>query len=126
MASFSLFHIPPLLIATSLTIGGMMPFWNPEGAIRAFGLPDRIAVSKPAQSCFTVYSSRATVHGAAIWILYLRGNLSAVDTLLSVLIYATAIDGYVCWKEGVRGSAVFRMTAGFIVSGWGLFNLTSR
>jgi len=48
-ASFSLYHIPTLFVATATTFGGLIPFFNAEDAIREFGLPERIAISKPAQ-----------------------------------------------------------------------------
>jgi hypothetical protein len=42
-ANFALRHVPPLLVATALTFGGLMPFFNAEDAILEFGLPKRIA-----------------------------------------------------------------------------------
>jgi hypothetical protein len=107
-------------------IGAVMPLWNPQGAIRAFGFPERIATSQPAQACFTVYGARATCLGMAIWIFYLQGKLQAVDTILALQSYATAVDAYVCWREGVPQKALLRALAGVLVGGWGLLGLTSR
>jgi hypothetical protein len=47
-ANFSLRHIPTLFVATTTTFGGAMPFYNAEYAIKKFGLPERIAVSREA------------------------------------------------------------------------------
>jgi hypothetical protein len=110
-------HIPPLLLASVFTIGGMMPFWNAPGAIRSFGLPEHIANSKAAQTCFTVYSSRMTAWGIGMWTFWFRNNLKAIDTMLSLLLYVGAVDGYVCWKEGVPSKS--RTVQSFLwTAGW--------
>jgi hypothetical protein len=119
-------HVPPLLLASVFTIGGMMPFWNAPGAIRSFGLPEHIANSKLAQTCFTVYSSRMTAWGIGMWTFWFRNNLKAIDTMLSLLLYVGAVDGYVCWKEDVPNQGLFRAFSGVLVGGWGLLCLTSR
>ncbi|KEF63280.1 uncharacterized protein A1O9_01257 [Exophiala aquamarina CBS 119918] len=119
-------HIPPLLAATSMGIGAVVPLWNPVAAIRAFGLPDRIATSPPAQAVFKVYGARSTCFGAAIWIFYLQGKLEAVDTILALQSYATVVDAWVCWREGVPRTALMRALAGVLVGGWGLLGLTQR
>jgi hypothetical protein len=102
-----------------------MPFWDPAGAIRLFGLSERIAVAQPAQLSFMIYSSRATTIGAAMWIFYLRGNLKAVDTLMALLFYASQVDAYACWLEGEIGSAWFRGLTGLFVGGWGFLGVTA-
>ncbi|RFU27840.1 hypothetical protein B7463_g8495, partial [Scytalidium lignicola] len=119
-------HIPPLLIATGQAIGGLTPFWNPAAAIRAFGLPERIATAQPAQLSFMIYGSRATIIGAAMWISYLRGNLRTVDTLMMLNLYGCAVDAYVSWLEGEIGKAWFRGLLAVFVGGWGFLGLTSR
>jgi hypothetical protein len=126
MPSFRLLHVPPLLAATAMTIGAIMPFWDPEGAIRLFGLPERIATSQPAQACFTLYGARATCLGMAIWIFYLQGKLKSADTILALQGYVAAVDAYICWQEGVPKKAIFRALVGVIVGGWGALGLTSR
>ena len=67
-----------------------------------------------------------TAFGMAIWIFYLQRKLKAVDTVLSLMLYVAAVDGWVCWKEGVPGQGVFRFCAGLVVGGWGLLGLTSN
>jgi hypothetical protein len=125
-ACFHPFHIPPLLVASALTFGGLIPFWNPAGAILEFGLPERIAISQPAQACFVVSGARVSALGMAMWIFHLKGMLVGVDVILALLGYVGAVDAYVCWKEGVVGSAVFRGAAGVIIGGWGLLGLTAK
>ncbi|KAK5045323.1 hypothetical protein LTR84_009429 [Exophiala bonariae] len=125
-STFRPLHIPPLLAASAMGIGALMPLWNPRAAIRAFGFPERIAISEPAQACFTVYGARSTCLGAAIWIFYLQGKMQAVDTILALQIYTTAVDAYICWREGVPQKAVMRVFAGVLVGGWGISGLTSR
>jgi hypothetical protein len=49
-ARFGLRHIPPLFAAATTTFGSVIPFFNAEYAIHEFGLPQRRAISKPAQA----------------------------------------------------------------------------
>jgi len=54
-----------------------MPFWNPDGA-------------------------GTSALGMAIWVFYLQGKLVAVNTILVLQAYVSAVDGYVQWQEGLR------------------------
>jgi hypothetical protein len=122
---FALRHIPPLLLATTTTVGGFMPLWDPEGAIRLFGLPQRIAISKTAHPLMILSSARISAIGIAIWMLYLRKNYEAVDVVLTSIGWIGVIDGYVCWNEGVPGKAVMRSTSSLLAMLWGVFGMTS-
>jgi hypothetical protein len=122
---FSLRHIPPLFLATTFTVGGFMPLWDPEGAIRLYGLPPRIATSKTAHPVMILSSARISAIGMSIWMLYLRKNYEAVDVVLITFGWIGVIDGYVCWKEGVPGKAVMRSTSSLLVMLWGLLGMTS-
>ena len=73
--NFALLHIPPLLVAAALTFGGLIPFFNAEYAILEFGLPSRVAISKPAQSIMIVSSARITAIGLALLTFYFGGQL---------------------------------------------------
>lgn len=64
--------------------------------------------------------------GVSMWIFYLRGELKTLDTLMALLFWAGVSDGYLCWKEGVPGKALFRFFSGLVVGGWGFLGLTSR
>lgn len=126
LTSISPWHIPPLFIATAFTLGGLLPLYAPRRAMLEYGLPERIAAAPAAHTPFAIYGSRTTILGVALWIFYLRGQLREVDTLLGLLVGAGAVDGYLCWKEGVPGQGVFRFVSGLLVGGWGLFGLSSR
>lgn len=123
--SFSPRHIPPLFIASAFTLGGLLPFWKPDRAIREYGLPGHIATSRAAHTTFAIYGSRVTIMGALMWNFYLRGDFGALDTCMAVLFWAGVADGYLCWKEGAVGSAWFRLLSSVAVSSWGLFGMTS-
>jgi hypothetical protein len=112
-------------MATGQAVGGLTPFWDPAGAIRAFGLPERIATARPAQLGFMIYGSRATIIGVAMWISYLRRDPQTVDTLMMLNLYGCAVDAYVSWSEGEIGKAWFRGLLGVFVGGWGLLGLTA-
>lgn len=101
-----------------------MPFFNAEYAIREFGLPQRIAVSKPAQSIMILSPARITTIGLALFTFYFQEKLEVVDTVLVLLGYVGLVDGYVCWLEGVPGKAVFRLASGLAIAAWGWFGMT--
>ena len=126
MSTFSPYHTLPLFIGTALGVGGLMPFWNPAGAIREFGLPERFAISQPVQQSFVISGARVSVLGAATWIFYLQGNLAAVDTIMSLMLWVGAVDGYVCWREGVPSKALMRAASGLIIGGWGMLGLSQK
>ncbi|KAL4877416.1 hypothetical protein BJY04DRAFT_198326 [Aspergillus karnatakaensis] len=123
---FTLHHLPPLFVATATTLGGTIPFFAPERATLDFGLPQRIAISKPAQSVMILQGGRITALGLALWTFYIQGKLEEFDTILAILGYVGLVDGYVCWKEGVPGKAVFRTVSGLVIAAWGFAGLTSR
>ncbi|KAL4810665.1 hypothetical protein BDV18DRAFT_155277 [Aspergillus unguis] len=123
---FTLSHIPPLFVATSTMLGGLLPFFNAEKAILDFGLPPRIAASKPAQSIMILKCGRITALGMILWTFYAQGKLVEFDTVMTILgVYVGLVDGYVCWKEGVPGKAVFRAVSGLVIGAWGGYGLTS-
>ena len=123
--NFAFYHISPLLVATALTFGGLIPFYNAEYAISEFGLPPRIAKSNSAQSVMIVSSARVTAIGLAMFTFYYRGQHEAVDTILTILGYVGLVDGYVCWYEDVPRRALFRASSGILIATWGWFGLTA-
>ncbi|KAF4610378.1 hypothetical protein G7Y89_g15741 [Cudoniella acicularis] len=122
---FVLRHIPPLLIATTISLGGTMTFFNVEKAIQTFGLPQRIAISKTAQPVMTLSSARISAIGISIWALYLGNHFEAVDVVCATMGYIALVDGYVCWKEGVPGTAAWRTASTALVALWGLMGMTA-
>jgi hypothetical protein len=123
--NFALRHIPPLLVATALTFGGLMPFFNAEHAIEDFGLPKRVAISKPAQSIMIASSARGTAIGLALFTFYFQNKLAEVDTIMSILEYVGLADGYVCLLEDVPNKALFRTVSGSLIAAWGVFGMTT-
>ncbi|TKX25760.1 hypothetical protein C1H76_1906 [Elsinoe australis] len=127
MPAFSNFqprHFPALLLATTLALGGTMPLFNGERAIQEFGLPQRIAISKPAQTVMTTSSARVSAVGLSIWAMYFNGHYQAIDIVMASLGYVGIIDCWVCWKEGVTGKAIFRVLAGSFISVLGFLKTT--
>jgi hypothetical protein len=122
---FTLRHILPLLLATTTAFGGFMPLRDPEGAIRLFGLPRRIVISKTAHPVMILSSARISTIGIAIWMLYFRKPYEAIDIVLTSIGWIGVVDGYVCWKEGVPGKAVMRSTSSFLAALWGVFGMTA-
>ncbi|KAL2819087.1 hypothetical protein BDW59DRAFT_151683 [Aspergillus cavernicola] len=123
-SNIALNHIPPLFVATTTTFGGFIPFFNAEYAIKEFGLPDRVAISKPAQSVMMTSAARISALGMAIFAFYSQDKLKEVDTIMAILGYVGLADGYVCWKEGVPGRGVFRAASGLAIAAWGWWGMT--
>lgn len=124
--SFELRHLPGLLIASAETFGGFWSLFNAEGAILAFGLPEPIARSAPAQTTMFIASSRISTIGMIIFALYGQGNLAAVDTVLAVMrFYVGVMDGYLCWREGRPRMGLFRSACAFIVAAVGMAGCTA-
>ena len=91
-----------------------------------FGLPKRIAESPTAHSPFVLMTAR--IHAIAFMMdaLYLQGNYAGVDTVMAILgTWVTAIDVWICLREGVRSTAVFRGISGGLVGLWGLYGMTA-
>lgn len=118
-------HFPGLFLATTFTFGGMIPLFNEQRAMREFGLPERIVASREAQSVMIVYSGRMTMVGMLMYYFYGKGQYAAIDAILASLAYAGMIDGYVCWREGARGSAIFRLASSVLVAGLGAMGVTA-
>jgi hypothetical protein len=119
-------HIPALLLATTITIGGAMPFWaGPEKSLEAFGFPSRISTAKAAHPLIITQSARISALGAAIWVLYLRGHFEAVDIVIASFGYVGIVDSYTCYKEGVPKAALNRGLSTGLIALWGLFGMTN-
>ncbi|KAI9901032.1 hypothetical protein N3K66_002849 [Trichothecium roseum] len=125
IGGFSARHIPSLFIATTFTLGGLLPFWDPARAMREYGFPGHVADARAARSPFAAYGSRTTMIGVLMWACYARRDLVFLDTILSSLLVAGVADGYLCWREGVPGRGVFRFACSVALGGWGLLGLTS-
>ena len=124
---YRLSDIPPLLVATATTFGGLWPFWAPRDAMLEFGLPKRIADNPLTHSVMAISSARTSALGLLIFIFYSQGRFSEVDTVLCVMGFCLgAADGYICWKEAVPRRGLFRATMGLVIAGWGLAGWTSR
>ncbi|KAF7508629.1 hypothetical protein GJ744_009021 [Endocarpon pusillum] len=104
--NLTLRQVPPFFVATALTFGELMPFFNAEYAILEFGLPERIAIFKAAQSIMIISSASITAIGVSIFTFCLQEKFAAVDTILAILGYVGSVDGYVCGLEDVPSNAV--------------------
>lgn len=119
-------HILPLLLATQITIGGMMPFTHgPEASLLKFGFSRKIATSKEAWPVMTVGSARVTTIGIALLGLYAGGHYEAMDILFASTGWLSVIDGIICFKEGASGSMAFRVVLTSMVALWGLLGMTT-
>ncbi len=123
---FHLLHVPGLLVASLITYGGTKPILYPAAAVIEFGLPQSIADQPAAYPGFMSYGACVSIIGMSMWIFYLRGNLAAVDTMLSSILYLGAVEAYVFYLHGIPEGVIFRATAGVLIGGWGLLGMTTR
>jgi hypothetical protein len=125
MATFTWRTLAPLFPATALTIGGFYPFFTAPPAMREFGLPEStIAAGPHAHNLFLLHGGHCTVHGLAMWITFLRGDLRGLDILTALLIGDALTQSYVCYLEGSQQGAWFRLTTGVAISFWGFLGIT--
>ncbi|KAF4548416.1 Hypothetical protein D9617_28g065220 [Elsinoe fawcettii] len=117
-------HIPALLLAATITIGGTMPLYNPERAILTFGLPQRIASVRETWPVMASGSARVSAMGLGIWAMYFAGHTKAIDVFMSSFIYIGIVDGWICYQEGVTGAALFRLISSTAVSLIGFMKVT--
>lgn len=123
---FAARHLPPLLLATILSIGGTMSFTHgSEAALLKFGFPQQIAGSKAAWPVIKIEGSRVTTIGVALWGMYLGGHLEAMDILFAAMGWMAFVDGVVCSQDALPGKATFRASSTGIVALWGLLGMTS-
>jgi len=120
-------HIFPVLIMTAISISCFPAYFNTPYAIHElFGLPKHIANSPAAQSPFILMTGRVHAISFMLWAFYLKGNYEAVDTVMAIFgTWVTAIDVWICMREGVKSKALFRGVLGGLVGLWGLCGMTA-
>lgn len=98
-------HIPALLVASSMTFGGMWPMFNARRAMLEFGLPALVADTPQAAPVMIIDGARTTIIGLLVFMFYSRGQMELVDTLMAVTgAYAGLVDRWVVCSSGRRGT----------------------
>ncbi len=120
-------HLFPLFTMTSVTLMSFPAYFNTPFAMHnLFGLPQRIATSPTASSPFILMTARIQAIGIMMCVFYAKGEYAAVDTVMAILgTWVTAVDVWICLKEGVRDKAVFRGVMGGLVGLCGWMGLTA-
>ena len=117
-------HIPPLLVAIALNLGGLFLFFVPEACITESELPPSHFTISSAQIFFGAVGSRTTAFALMMWALYLQRKYAATNTILISMTYIGLADVFICWKEGSVGVAVMRGVSWLAIGGWGFFRIT--
>lgn len=124
--TFTLGHIPALLVGTAMTFGGMWPMCDARGAMLEYGFPARIADTRACAPVMVMGTVRTSIIGMLVFIFYARNQLDAVDTIMALTgAYAGVVDSYLVWKEGRHGKAVFRLISCLLISAWGVAGWTA-
>lgn len=126
LANIHLRHAPALLVASTMTFGGMWSLFDPRGSMHEFGFPSRIATTPAAAPVFQTGNARTTVIGLLTFYFYARDQLSVVDVILAVTgAYCGLLDSYVVWREGNPKKAAFRLVSSGFLSVCGLWGVTA-
>ncbi|KAI1350322.1 hypothetical protein F5Y01DRAFT_326528 [Xylaria sp. FL0043] len=123
---FTLRHIPSLFVATVASVGVLWPITNPTRSLLEFGFPAHIANSSAAAPVMLIAQIRTTTIGVAMYVLYLKGQMEALDVILAV--YGTSaglVDSYAVWKEGNTRKAIFRLVISWTLAACGLAGMTA-
>ncbi|KAG8160827.1 hypothetical protein KVR01_009091 [Diaporthe batatas] len=124
--SFAPRHIPGLIVASTMTFGGMWAFLNTQAAMLEFGFPARIAEAPAAAPVKVVGQARGTVIGLLVFTFYSRSQFDQVDLAMAVTgTYCGLVDSYVVWKEGNPRKALFRLVTSGLLAAWGWAGWTS-
>ncbi|KAI8952857.1 hypothetical protein F4801DRAFT_190749 [Xylaria longipes] len=119
-------YIPALIVAATMTFGGMWPLLDPRGSMLEFGFPRHVARAPAAAPVFKVGNARTTVIGLLTFFFYVRNQLEVVDTIMAITgAYCGLVDCYVVWKEGNTRQAVFRLLSSGFLSACGFWGLTA-
>ncbi|KAI0433994.1 hypothetical protein F5Y09DRAFT_19266 [Xylaria sp. FL1042] len=119
-------HIPALIVASTMTFGGLWPFFNAKTALLEFGFPRRIAAAPAAAPVFMVGNARTTVIGLLTFYFYSRYQFEVVDTIMAIAgAYCGVIDSYAVWREGNSRKAAFRLASSGFLSACGFWGLTT-
>ncbi|KAI2608788.1 uncharacterized protein GGS25DRAFT_290766 [Hypoxylon fragiforme] len=117
-------HIPPLFIACAMAFGGLMPIFNPEGALVEFGFPEYFADDPLTFPVMVSQSVRTTAVGLIMLVFYAQNKLAEIDTVMAVgCTYIGVMDCYVLWSDR-QGMALFRLICGLAIGAWGFAGLT--
>ena len=69
--------------------------------------------------------ARLSSVSAALLVLYSRQQYEAMDVVFGCFAWVGVVDAYVCWKEGIPGTAVVRAGLAAMVSLWGCLGMTA-
>ncbi|CAG8955005.1 hypothetical protein HYFRA_00008694 [Hymenoscyphus fraxineus] len=125
---FSWHHIPALLSATTMFIGGLFHgLLRPEAALLTWGMKPQTARSRDAQIVYYGHTMRTSTLGLLIFVFYFQGDLAAVDTTMVVMGgYSGIADVLTIWWYGNRDVVVVRLLSVLAIAGWGLCGLTAK
>lgn len=124
---FSFYHIPALVVGTTMSFGGFWPWFDPRGSMLEFGFPLRIAESPVAAPVWVAGNVRATIIGYLILLFHCRGQMETVDTILaSTAVYAGVVDSWVVWRQGNPRAAIFRTASAVLLAAAGLAGWTAH
>ncbi|KAF7917248.1 uncharacterized protein EAE98_010353 [Botrytis deweyae] len=124
---FSWRHIPALLTAAPMFLGGLFHgLLEPKAALLTWGMVEEVAQSREAQIVYYGHTMRTSTLGLLVFAFYAQGNLTAVDTTMSIMgIYCGIADVLIIWYKGNRGVIPVRLFSVLCIGAWGLAGMTA-
>ncbi|KAK3938671.1 hypothetical protein QBC46DRAFT_264813 [Diplogelasinospora grovesii] len=117
-------EIFPLLVGAVMVLEGLWGIFHPESGMLSFGLPPHMATNRSVRSVFTMCSVRTLALGALILNFCYEKKYEAVDFVMFIVgFWLGFADGFICWEEGDRDTAVLRGVMGALMlfgEAWGL------
>jgi hypothetical protein len=125
---FSYLHLPALLTATPMFLGGLFHgLLKPEAALLTWGMTPFIARTREAQIVYYGHTMRTSTLGLLMFVLYFQGNLEAVDVVMAVMgAYCGIADVLMIWWFGERKVVLGRLVSIIGIAAWGVWGGTAR
>ncbi|KAI0518431.1 hypothetical protein F5B22DRAFT_62114 [Xylaria bambusicola] len=125
--NFSMRHVPALLAATPMFLGGLFHgLMKPKEALLTYGMSERTANSREGQIVYYGHTMRTSTLGLLVLVFYLRGDLAAVDTTMTIMgSYCGLADVFLLWRYGDRSKAPVRLLNVSLIAAWGFAGMTA-
>lgn len=124
---FSWRHIPALLTATPMFFGGLIHgLLRPQAALLTYGMTEKVTRSREAHIVYYGHTMRTSTLGLLVFVLYIQGDLTGVDTTMAVMgSYCGIADVILLWYHGNHSVIPVRLLSVLCIAAWGFAGMTA-